>query len=49
MASDLLVNTPTMSVKEIAYSLGFFDEYHFSKAFKTRTGLCPTAFRRKHR
>jgi AraC-like DNA-binding protein len=32
-------------LKEIATELGFCDEFHFSKLFKKRTGLSPSAFR----
>lgn len=33
------------SVQEIAFRLGFYDPYHFSKTFKKETGLSPTEFR----
>ena len=39
-------NFPEMSVKEIAYNLGFYDEYHFSKQFKKVTGISPSAYKR---
>lgn len=32
-------------LKEIAGELGFCDEFHFSKLFKRRTGLSPSAYR----
>lgn len=32
-------------LKEIASELGFCDEFHFSKLFKRRTGLSPSAYR----
>jgi len=34
-------------LREIAASLGFCDEFHFSKLFKRRTGLSPSAYRRQ--
>jgi AraC-like DNA-binding protein len=34
-----------LTVKEIAYRLGFADEFHFSNAFKRKTGASPTSFR----
>lgn len=37
---------PEMTVKEIAYNLGFYDEYHFSKQFKKITGLSPSHYRK---
>ena len=37
---------PEMSVKEVAYNLGFYDEYHFSKQFKKQTGLSPSEYKR---
>ncbi len=36
------------TVKEIAYASGFFDELYFSRAFRARYGLSPTAYRRSH-
>lgn len=39
---------PEISIKEIAYNLGFYDEYHFSKQFKKITGLSPSDYK-KHR
>ncbi len=37
--------TSDVSLKEIATELGFCDEFHFSKLFKRRTGLSPSAYR----
>lgn len=45
-ASDLLKNTD-LTVKEIAFSLGFADEHYFSAAFKQQTGFNPSEFRKK--
>lgn len=39
-------NFPHMSIKEIAYNLGFYDEYHFSKQFKKETGLSPAEYKK---
>ncbi|WP_245600181.1 helix-turn-helix transcriptional regulator [Paenibacillus harenae] len=41
------LETTNVSVKEIAASLSFYDEFHFSKAFKQRYGVSPRAFRDK--
>ena len=38
---------PEISIKETAYNLGFYDEYHFSKQFKKTTGLSPKEYRSK--
>ncbi len=32
-------------IKEMAYDLGFNDEYHFSKYFKSRAGVSPQGYR----
>ena len=36
---------PEMSLKNIAYNLGFYDEYHFSKQFKKITGYSPNSYK----
>lgn len=36
---------PEMSVKEVAYNLGFYDEYHFSRQFKSRMGVSPQQYK----
>ena len=41
-------NFPNMSMKEIAYNLGFYDEYHFSRQFKKIVGVSPTEYKRKN-
>ena len=35
----------TLSISQIASLLGFYDQYHFSKAFKAYTGYAPTIYR----
>lgn len=40
-----LLKTTTVSVKEIAFELGFIDHAYFSNFFKTQTGTTPTDFR----
>jgi two-component system response regulator YesN len=44
-AKTIIQECPTMSVKDIANSLGFNDTYYFSKVFKRVTGRPPTAVR----
>lgn len=36
-----------ISVKEVAYNLGFCDAYHFSKQFLKHTGLSPSKYKRQ--
>lgn len=43
-AQELLI-TSDKSVKEIAFNLGFSDEYYFSNIFKKKTGLAPRNYR----
>ena len=45
-AKTLLVETP-ISVSEVATQVGFADALYFSRVFKSRTGLSPTAFRKQ--
>lgn len=44
-AKTIIQECPSMSVKDIAISLGFNDTYYFSKVFKRVTGHPPTAVR----
>ena len=37
-----------LSVKDIAYGLGYQDTSNFSKAFKSWTGLTPSNYRKEH-
>lgn len=37
---------PEISIKETAYNLGFYDEYHFSKQFKKIIGQSPREYRK---
>lgn len=39
-------NFPEMPIKEVAYNLGFYDEYHFSKQFKKITKLSPSQYKK---
>lgn len=45
-ACQLLQNR-NLTIKTIAYNLGFFDQYHFSKVFKQTMGAAPREFRNK--
>ncbi len=43
--SKELLCRPDLTIKEIAYHLGFESNSHFSKVFKNKTGLSPRQFR----
>ncbi|MBC8137222.1 MAG: helix-turn-helix domain-containing protein [Fibrella sp.] len=45
-AKRLLTYSPRMTNRQVAASLGFADEYHFSKRFTEIAGITPRAFRR---
>jgi AraC-like DNA-binding protein len=47
-AQNLLRST-TQAVKEIAFGVGFADEYYFSNFFKRKTGVSPLRFRQGKR
>ena len=44
-----LLRTTTKTVGDIALSLGYSSQFHFSKAFKQRQGLSPLHYRRRQR
>lgn len=44
--SIYFLQTPGMAVKEIAYRLGYCNQFYFSKEFKRITGKTPTEYRR---
>lgn len=37
------------SIKQVAYALGYTDEFYFSRFFKKRTGLSPKEYRKQNR
>lgn len=41
MANELMAYHPTLTLKELAQSFGFYDEYHFSKCYKNQYGHSP--------
>ncbi len=47
-AANWLVGTD-WKIDAVADAAGFTDRFHFSHAFKTRTGVSPAAYRRAHR
>ena len=44
-AKDLLLNSPELRIQDIAEEIGFLDVAHFSRSFKTATGVSPKDFR----
>ena len=40
-----LLGTTSMKLRQIAETLGYYDQYHFCKAFKKATGISPSAYR----
>ncbi len=36
-----------MTIKEISYNLGFYDEYHFSKQFKKIMNVSPLKYKKQ--
>jgi AraC family transcriptional regulator len=47
-AEALMSNQPAMPLSEVALATGFFDQSHFSRAFKHITGFTPSRFRQSH-
>ena len=47
IAKSMLEGTE-LQISEISESLGFFDPMHFSKTFKKRYSISPTAYRKMH-
>jgi len=47
-AQELLASS-SLTVKEIAYQLGFNSRFYFTRLFTKKTGITPTAFRAKAR
>ncbi|MBR2460142.1 MAG: helix-turn-helix domain-containing protein [Clostridia bacterium] len=46
-SQNYLLDYPDMTISSIAITLGFYDEFHFSKTFKSAYGMSPSEFRRK--
>ncbi|MEK6796127.1 MAG: AraC family transcriptional regulator [Spirochaetota bacterium] len=44
-ASAMIASSPKKTFHEIALSLGFYDEFHFSRMFKKITGMQPKTYR----
>lgn len=46
-AKELLLNDPSASIQEVAAKVGYEDAYHFSKLFKKKFGVAPSAMRKQ--
>ena len=44
-AKELFFREPTLSVKEVAYEMGFEDQHYFSRLFTRVTGQSPSAYK----
>ncbi|MBQ9910722.1 MAG: response regulator [Lachnospiraceae bacterium] len=42
-----LLKDPSINVKDIGFFVGYDDSYYFSKVFKSKFGMTPTAYRKK--
>jgi len=49
MAYAVLLSEPTSTLKEVASTFGFCDEFHFSKLFKKKYSLSPSQVRKKNK
>ncbi len=47
LAVSLLKTHPDITLREVADTLGFYDEFHLSRAFRQHVGVSPAAFRRR--
>jgi len=45
LATSILKGNPDITLREVADTLGFYDEFHFSRTFKRHLGMSPAAFR----
>lgn len=45
-SAEYLLKNTELSVKEIAYRLGYCNQFHFSCEFKRRTGISPAGYRK---
>ncbi|MDR0388002.1 MAG: AraC family transcriptional regulator [Treponema sp.] len=45
LKAERLLEQPDVSVKEVAFRLGFDDQYYFSRLFKNKTGITPSRWK----
>jgi len=43
--AESLLEQQDLSVKEVAYKIGFEDQYYFSRLFKNKTGVSPSEWK----
>lgn len=48
-ACQLLLGEPTLSIAEVAYSVGISDAHYFSSLFKAQMGMTPRQYRTQHK
>lgn len=47
-AKNILRNQPNLTIKQAAEQLGYNDQYHFIRQFKSVTGKTPGAYKKQH-
>lgn len=47
-AARVMLQNPSLTIKEITARLGFLEAPHFSNYFKKHTGMSPAAYRKQH-
>lgn len=48
MAASLLITDPDLQLREVANTLGFYDEFHLSKSFKQKYQISPREYRNQN-
>ena len=43
-AQELILNSPTLSMKDVAQLVGYLDQHYFSRIFKSCTGFAPSEY-----
>ena len=47
-AKSLLLQQPDLPLSAVAEKLGYHDQFHFIRQFKSVTGMTPGEYRKKH-
>lgn len=47
-AKEIMRNQPELMIKEVAFLVGYKNQYHFSKTFKKEEGVWPSDFKREN-